>query len=99
MDAGARGRLLELIEMALSDAISVQDFCDRFETVYNLQLDKSALGPDEAPVLKGVFDKIVWYSPFPEERAKIPHYIGEDDVKTAVAKAAGALGIARRAGS
>jgi hypothetical protein len=99
MDAGARGRLLGLIEMALADAISVQDFCDRFETIYNLELDKSDLRPDEAPVLKAVFDKIVWYSPFPEERAKIPHYIGEEDVKKAVAKAAAALGIARRAGS
>jgi hypothetical protein len=45
-------------------------------------------------VLKAVFDRIVWYSPFPEDRAKVPHYIGEDEVRSVVAEAAGALGLA-----
>jgi hypothetical protein len=85
--------------MALTGAISIHEFCEKFETVYNLQLDKSGLPADEARVLKAVFDRIVWYSPFPEDRAKVPHYIGEEEVRSVVAKAAGALGLAPHADS
>jgi hypothetical protein len=38
------------------------------------------------------FCKVVYYSPFPAERAQIPHYLGPDDIGAAVENALVKLG-------
>jgi hypothetical protein len=92
-DHDARGRLRKLVELLLGESISVKHFCDAFETIYNLELDRSTLTPTEALAFAEIFDRVVWYSPFPEERATIPSYLGEDQIKQTVTKAAVALGL------
>jgi len=84
----ARGRLHELVNLFVRKGISVQHFCSTFETVYNLELDKAELSPREARAFGALFERIVWYSPIPEERRVIPNYIGEEEVKAAVMETA-----------
>lgn len=75
-----RKRLHELISLLLEQAISVEEFCRQFETTYNIELDKSQLRGSESTAFAVLFNKVVWYSPFPEERKRIPNYLGEQDV-------------------
>ncbi len=92
-DHDARGRLRKLIELVLAAQVSVEHFCDAFETIYNLELDRSTLTSEEAPAFAAIFDRVVWYSPFVEERAKMPHDLGEDEIMETVTKVAATLGI------
>jgi hypothetical protein len=92
-DHDARGRLRKLVELVLAGSVSVEHFCGAFETIYNLELDRSTLAAAEVPAFAAIFDRVVWYSPFSEERAKIPNYLGEDEILEIAIKAAGSLGI------
>jgi hypothetical protein len=92
-DHDARGRLRKLVELLLAGSVSVEHFCGAFETIYNLELDRSTLSAGEVSAFAAIFDRVVWYSPFPEERAKIQNYLGEDQIKEIVTKAASAIGI------
>jgi hypothetical protein len=60
--------------------IAVNDF-------YNFTLKPGDLSGEEMKALKDLFDVIIWYSPLPTERQKIPHYRDEKDVERAWAKA------------
>jgi hypothetical protein len=92
-DHDARGRLRKLVELLLAGTVSVAHFCEAFERIYNLELDRSTLTAAEAPAFAAIFDRVVWYSPFPEERARIPNYLGEDQIIATVSLQARALGI------
>ena len=86
---GARsGELRALVERVLSGGRDVGEFCAEFERVYNLETDKTMLSERERSAFKALFERIVWYSPFPDERRTIPNYIGEDEVLAAVWAAA-----------
>jgi hypothetical protein len=54
---------------------------------------KGSLTAVEARAFKDVFDKAVWYSPFPEERKIVPSYLGEAEIKHIVLEAAARLGV------
>lgn len=86
-------RLRGLISSYLSDSINAEAFCGAFEQLYNMEIDKSELSSLEDTVFRALFDKIVWYSPFPDERKQIPNYIGDEEVRRAVQDAARQLGI------
>jgi hypothetical protein len=90
--ASARRRLYDLLRLLEADSVTVDHFCTAFETIYNLELDKSELSTSEAAAFSDLFDRVVWYSPFPEERMRIPHYVGEKEILEAVRKASIALG-------
>jgi len=75
-----KARLLSYLDLFLTGKMGAQTFCDSFEHVYNMELDKADLSPVEAKAFSGLFDKIVWYSPFEEERKTIKNYIGENEV-------------------
>lgn len=79
-----RTRLYALIERLCEGAASVEEFCSQFERTYNFEIDKAQLSDAESSAFSALFDKIVWYSPFPEERKKIPNYLGEKDILAAV---------------
>jgi hypothetical protein len=80
-EPGARGdELHALVQQVLSAACDVGDFCAAFERVYNLETDKTMLSERERSAFKAPFERIVWYSPFPDERRAIPNNIGEDEV-------------------
>lgn len=78
-------RLHELIESTKSGATAIGEFCKAFERIYNLELVKSSVPKDELRALGALFDKVVWYSPFPQERARIPQYLGEAEIRQALA--------------
>lgn len=80
----SRDRLYLLMSGVHEGKMSVREFCQQFETTYNLQLSKEALSEAEKSIFAELFDKVVWYSPFPLERQTIRHYLGEDEIMTAV---------------
>jgi hypothetical protein len=83
----AKARLLQYLDLFLKGKMAVGTFCGNFEPVYNLELDKTALSSIEAKAFSDLFEIVVWYSPFKEEREKIKNYVGEEEV-LAAAKAA-----------
>lgn len=87
----SRERLYLLLSNVHEEKMSVRDFCQQFETTYNLQLSKAALSEAEKHIFSELFDKVVWYSPFPLERKSIPHYLGEEEILMAVNRAIGSL--------
>jgi hypothetical protein len=86
-------RIVDLFRRFLSDENDVGSFCDEFEVLFNLEIDKSLLDSDELEDLSTLFDVVVWYSPFPEERAVIPNYKDEQTIINATKIAANSLGI------
>ena len=83
-----RVRLYLIMEAYRSGVLGVDAFCAQFEQTYNLELDKSTLSQKETQTFQKLFEEVVWYSPFPEERAAIPNYRDDVDVKQAVERAA-----------
>lgn len=73
-----------LIAGAVSRELPLNEFCEKFEKIYNLELDKGTVSPPELARLEALFNKVVWFSPFPEERKEIPNYLGEDDIRQAL---------------
>lgn len=83
----ARKRLYDLLKWVSSGKLSVEAFCAQFETTYNLELDRSRLALNEEEAFSMLFEQVIWYSPFPEERAKISNYKGEKEILAAVTNA------------
>jgi hypothetical protein len=84
MSSQSLEQLHELIDRAMSGELPIKDFCAKFERVYNLELDKKSVPAQELPELEAIFNKVVWFSPFPEERAQIPNYLGESEIMAAL---------------
>ena len=81
---------LEIISSLLRDVssekISVQYFCSHYERLFNFKLNKKLLSEYEKKIYNDLFDKVVWYSPFIEERRKIPNYLDESTIIDSVNK-------------
>jgi hypothetical protein len=92
VNGSARLRLQELLEHLRRRTIDVEMFCTEFERIYNLELDKDTLTPSEAKVFSALFEHVIWYSPFEEERKQVPNYASEEDIKAAAERAAAELG-------
>jgi hypothetical protein len=87
-----RERLHRLIAEVRAGSLDTEAFCSRFETTYNLELDKTTLSNAEGEAFAALFDQVVWYSPFPDERTQIPNYRSEQDIARAVELAVQRLG-------
>lgn len=61
------------------------------EEVRNFSLERDSVTAEQFAILEKLFNSIIWYSPYPEERARIPNYIGEKEVDLAIAEARRAL--------
>ncbi|RVU42815.1 hypothetical protein EA187_15000 [Lujinxingia sediminis] len=81
---GNEKNLINLMEAVLSENISVERFRGQYENFWNFELETDNLSTIECKVFEEVFDVVVWYSPFPEERAQIPNYVDEATVLRAV---------------
>jgi hypothetical protein len=92
MSESPRHRIYRLIRDFRDGRLSTEDFCSQFERTFNLELDKAELSEKEETAFSTLFEVVVWFSPFPEERMKVPNYRGEDDVSRAVAEAQIVLG-------
>lgn len=89
----ARERLINLLKLELGKELGYDDLRSMFETIFNFELDRASVSEQEFKVFQSLFNKVVWYSPFSDERAAIPNYIGEAEMDTAVAEARRALGL------
>ena len=89
-----RTDIVRLLRQRLGEDISYDDFRVAVEKLYNFRLTPESLPEDELNAIEELFDAVVWYSPFPEERAQIPHYKDEAEVDAAVEKARRAFRIA-----
>jgi len=90
-DPGARQKIHHLLRMELGTEIGFDQFRIAFEDLVNFQLDPGSVPTAELLILRALFDVVVWYSPFPDERAEIPTYIGEVEMIAAVEQARHAL--------
>jgi hypothetical protein len=88
-------RLSWHIQELISGRIDILSFCQAFETIYNLETEKSELTPAERMAFEEIFKQVIWYSPYADEREKIPNYVGEESVLTVVKNAAAKLNIHR----
>ena len=77
----------ELLHKLLSDylqgSIDTALFCDNFETAFNFDVGRGELTPSEGEAFERLFREVVYYSPFPNERAQIPTYRSEEQIRQA----------------
>jgi hypothetical protein len=92
MTETARLRLRRLLAEFQSGGLNTETFCIQFEHTYNMDLDKRTLLPSEAQAFGDLFEQVIWYSPYPEERAKVPNYRGDAEIREAAARAAERIG-------
>ena len=92
MNESPQVRLHRLIAEFRAGSLDAESFCPQFEHIYNMELDKRTLPAAEAEVFAALFEQVIWFSPFPDERAKIPNYRSEEDIARAVECAARRLG-------
>ncbi len=90
--ATAKKRLSDLVRRLGEKKLSVHSFCSQFEHIYNLELDKDELSEAETKAFASLFDKVVWYSPYEDERREIPNYLGDEEILKAVRDAEIILG-------
>ena len=93
MSSAQAAKLRALLERYISGGIDTTDFCSAFERGYNFDVDKMALTPSEAQAFAELFDEVVFYSPYPDERAKIPNYRSELEIEEAAKRAAAKVGV------
>lgn len=86
-NVASRADLLAAITAYRRGNLSTVEFCDAFERLYNLEVDKHTLAPADRVVFQTLFDEIVWYSPFPDDRSQYPRYRDENAIRHAVENA------------
>lgn len=75
--------LHKLLTDYLANSIDTSLFCGNFETAFNFEVDRSELTPLEEEVFRVLFRKVAYYSPLPQERAQIPSYLSEEQIRQA----------------
>jgi hypothetical protein len=82
-----RELLHKLVSDYLEGRIDTALFCDNFETAFNFDVDRDHLTPTDEDVFRNLFQQVVYYSPFPEERARIPSCRSEEQIRQAASDA------------
>lgn len=54
-------------------------------------MDRRDLTPNEEAAFERLFNEVVYFSPFPEERAAIPNYRSDEEIRQAAEAADAAL--------
>ena len=75
--------LHKLLADYLADRIDTSLFCSNFEQAFNFDVDRHALTPVERHAFQRLFDEVIYFSPFPEERAEVPQYRSEKQIREA----------------
>jgi hypothetical protein len=75
----AREIAVDLMERLLSGELIVSDFCAQYEQHFNFDWPDRGVEA-QAELFGKLFEVVVWYSPYPDERKIIPNYTGEADV-------------------
>ena len=69
-----------LVAKFIDQKLDAPTFCAWFEQAYNFDTEKAELTVDESAVFEALFNEVVYFSPFPDERATVANYRGEDDI-------------------
>ena len=88
-----KDQLYWAIKAFLKGEYQVKEFCSNFERIYNLELDKKVLTDNEKQTFEELFNTVVYYSQFPEDRKNYSGYKDEQDIQKAVEKAAKELSL------
>ena len=71
---------LSLIDAVQQGSMSVWDFSSSVEREWNFGDDRPTLSETHKAAIQHLFDVVVYYSSYPDERARIPNYRDEQDV-------------------
>lgn len=71
---------LSLIEAVQQGSMTVGDFSSSVEREWNFGDERATLSETRKSAVQHLFDVAVYYSPYPDERARIPNYRNEQDV-------------------
>ena len=88
-------RLEDLVNWLLEGHIDVDMFCTGYERAFSESGELKRMSPRERAAHEQLFSKVVWYSPFPDERQAFPRYLGDDDIVEAARAARKLLKISR----
>jgi hypothetical protein len=83
----ARDRLIKLLQEFSAQVLSVTQFCEAYERAYNLEINKSELTPAERATFQQLFDEVVYYSPYEDDRVNYPGYRDDGQIRHAAARA------------
>ena len=83
--------LHKLLSDYLSGSLDTPLFCSNFETAFNFDVNRRELTPVEEAAFGSLFNEVVYFSPFPEERAQVPFYRSEEQIRGAAQAAAAQL--------
>lgn len=72
--------LRKLVAEFIDHKLDAPIFCAWFEQAYNFDTEKAELTDSERDVFEALFNEVVYFSPFPSERATVANYRGEDDI-------------------
>jgi hypothetical protein len=72
--------LRKLVAKFIEQKLDAPTFCAWFEQAYNFDTEEAELTDGERDVFETLFNEVVYFSPFPDERATIANYRGEDDI-------------------
>ena len=84
MSSDSLRQLHELMSRAKAGVLPVQTFCETFERIYNFELDRKSVPVAELKRLSALFEIVVLFSPYTEERKTIPNYVGESEIQKAL---------------
>lgn len=87
-----REKLVNLMRQVRRKELRIDEFCREYESTWNFELQPGEAGDREAELLKAVFDVVVLFSPYEEERERYPGYKSEAAVLGAVDQALQELG-------
>lgn len=93
----AKDRLFRLIAGVLANEIPFNSFVEDYEQVFNFELEKASVPPNELSPLRELFDVVVFFSQYPEDLAAYPGYKTESQVREATSAAAAKLSLVRPA--
>lgn len=87
----ALDRLYGLLDAFLARRIEVGQFCALYSSTYDRDVDEDDMTPGEEAAFARLFDEVLFYSPFPRDRAKYPGYRSEEEIIAAARAAVLAL--------
>jgi hypothetical protein len=88
-----RDKLFWLMDLLMVEHHDAGTFCREFERTFNFEVDMTTLSDAERKAFSALFDKVVWYSPYPVERQVVPNYQSGAQIREAVREARRVLGL------
>jgi CRISPR/Cas system CSM-associated protein Csm2 small subunit len=82
----ARDKLVALLK-EYANGRDTQEFCSAYEHTFNFEIDQGELTDNEFRIFQTVFDEVVLYSPFEDDRARYPGYRDEHAIRNVVVHA------------